>query len=520
MSEISEESESSPSISSAPSSLSAPPSTAASSSAALSTSTAPLSSPPPPSTATAVTAASASACWGSEKEERCTALACRRAAPLSLHVRRDRPPLPETAGSPPAQARGSAPFPARYSDKPPSALVSLDRVVQPQETVTLGAIESKDDHGIVDYKWDLVQGNPTVQWQFKTQKKDSDKPPSALVSLDRVVQPQETVTLGAIESKDDHGIVDYKWDLVQGNPTVQWQKTDLDDQVVVSNLNEGTYVFQLTVTDTVGQTDSANVTILVLTKEQSEENGDLELGKCEKFLFGGCKPNLNNYLTEEDCTGACQGLNECITECSSSQFKCGDGCCLDVGLECDGQTQCSDGSDEASCTNIKNKFGRLLDIDIPKEKALRCFAFFSPVRCTEPPVTGPCRASHLRFYYDPYSTQCQRFTFGGCTGNDNNFKSAEECSAACSGVTQADVFARGQFERQDSGDSNSGAIAVAVVLGVSIAIVIAVMGYCYLKNRKARPRRQPVAVNDGSSTLSNAEDTHRLVYNSTTKPLH
>ncbi|MGH0161324.1 UNVERIFIED_CONTAM: hypothetical protein FKN15_062958 [Acipenser sinensis] len=72
MSEISEESESSPSISSAPSSLSAPPSPAASSSTALSTSTAPLSSPPP-STATAVTAASVSACWGSEREEPCTA---------------------------------------------------------------------------------------------------------------------------------------------------------------------------------------------------------------------------------------------------------------------------------------------------------------------------------------------------------------------------------------------------------------------------------------------------------------
>ncbi|RXM27190.1 Kunitz-type protease inhibitor 1 [Acipenser ruthenus] len=329
-------------------------------------------------------------------------------------------------------------------------------------------------------------------------------------------------------------------------------KTDLHDQVVVSNLNEGTYVFRLTVTDTVGQTDSANVTILVLTKEQSADIAifpnyhqvlsirshdhlqsqsdyclvphkigpcrgsfprwyyNSELGKCEKFLFGGCKSNQNNYLTEEDCTGACQGLNECNTECSSSQFKCEDGCCLDGGLECDGQSQCSDGSDEASCTNIKNKFGRLLDIDIPKEK----------VRCTEPPVTGPCRASHLRWYYDPYSTQCHRFTFGGCTGNNNNFKSDEECSAACSGVTQADVFARGQFERQDSGDSNSGAIAVAVVLGVSIAIVIAVMGYCYLKNRKARLRRQPVAVNDGSSTLSTAEDTHRLVYNSTTKPLH
>ncbi|XP_041122042.1 kunitz-type protease inhibitor 1-like [Polyodon spathula] len=373
-------------------------------------------------------------------------------------------------------------------------------------------------------------------------KPDSDKPPSALASLDRVVQPLETVILAGIESKDDHGIISYKWDLLQGNPTVQWQKTDLDDQVVVSNLNEGTYVFQLTVTDTVGQTDSANVTILVLTKEQSADyclvphkigpcRGSFprwyynsELGKCEKFLFGGCKPNQNNYLTEEDCTGACLGLNaaskhssrgvfppnKCNTECSSSEFKCGDGCCLDSGLECDGQTQCSDGSDEASCTNIKNKFGRLLDIDIPKEK----------VRCTEPPLTGPCRASHLRWYYDPYSTQCHRFTFGGCTGNNNNFKNYEECSAACAGVTQTDVFARGQFERQDSGGSNSGAIAVAVLLGVSIVIVLAVLGYCCLKNRKAHLRRQPVAVHDGSSTLSTAEDTHRLVYNSTTKPLH
>ncbi|XP_041132051.1 kunitz-type protease inhibitor 1-like isoform X2 [Polyodon spathula] len=316
-------------------------------------------------------------------------------------------------------------------------------------------------------------------------KPDSDKPPSALATLDRVVQPLETVTLAGIESKDDHGIVSYKWDLLQGNPTVQWQKTDLDDQVVVSNLNEGTYIFQLTVTDTVGQTDSANVTILVLTKEQSEAAS----AHSSRSVFP---------------------LNKCNTECSSSQFKCGDGCCLDSGLECDGQTQCSDGSDEASCTNIKNKFGRLLDIDIPKEK----------VRCTEPPMTGPCRASHLRWYYDPYSTQCQRFTFGGCTGNNNNFKNDEECSAACAGVTQADVFARGQFERQESGGSNSGPIAVAVLLGVSIAIVLAVLGYCYLKNRKAHPRRQAVAVNNGSSTLSTAEDTHRLVYNSTTKPLH
>lgn len=36
----------------------------------------------------------------------------------------------------------------------------LDRVVQPQDGVTLNGIESKDDKGIVSYQWQLMSGNP------------------------------------------------------------------------------------------------------------------------------------------------------------------------------------------------------------------------------------------------------------------------------------------------------------------------------------------------------------------------
>ena len=39
---------------------------------------------------------------------------------------------------------------------------------------------------------------------------------------------------------------------------------------MVSNLTSGVYKFQLTVTDTIGQSDSIKVTVLVLTPEQSE----------------------------------------------------------------------------------------------------------------------------------------------------------------------------------------------------------------------------------------------------------
>lgn len=29
--------------------------------------------------------------------------------------------------------------------------------------------------------------------------------------------------------------------------------------------------------------------------------------KCEHFIFGGCRENLNNYLSKDECTNACSG---------------------------------------------------------------------------------------------------------------------------------------------------------------------------------------------------------------------
>ncbi|NXO75107.1 SPIT1 inhibitor, partial [Sitta europaea] len=162
------------------------------------------------------------------------------------------------------------------------------------------------------------------------------------------------------------------------------------DQVEISNLQVGTYIFQLTVTDTAQQQDFTNITIMVLSSEQTEEHcltpkkvgwcrGSFprwfynpSLQQCEEFIFGGCKPNKNNYLREEECELACknvrgeslkssplffiglgqaygQVLQLCNGNCQAPFFRCKDGCCIDAYLECDETPDCADESDELYC---------------------------------------------------------------------------------------------------------------------------------------------------------------------------
>ncbi|XP_008585652.1 PREDICTED: low-density lipoprotein receptor-related protein 11 [Galeopterus variegatus] len=82
----------------------------------------------------------------------------------------------------------------------------------------------------------------------------------------------------------------------------------------LSHLQEGTYTFQLTVTDTAGQRSSDSVSVMVLPTA---------------YPTGGC-----------------------LHVCSRYHFFCDNGCCIDITLACDGVQQCPDGSDEAFCQNL------------------------------------------------------------------------------------------------------------------------------------------------------------------------
>ena len=49
-------------------------------------------------------------------------------------------------------------------------------------------------------------------------------------------------------------------------------------------------------------------------------------------------------------------------------------------------------------------------------------------------MTGPsCPCGHIRkrWFFDSTSGSCMTFRYGGCGGNDNRFKTLEECQARC-----------------------------------------------------------------------------------------
>ena len=51
--------------------------------------------------------------------------------------------------------------------------------------------------------------------------------------------------------------------------------------------------------------------------------------------------------------------------------------------------------------------------------------------CFDQADPGECEESIPRFFFNERTGQCDMFLFSGCGGNGNNFKTFEECTAAC-----------------------------------------------------------------------------------------
>ncbi|XP_073732913.1 kunitz-type protease inhibitor 1 isoform X3 [Callorhinus ursinus] len=165
-------------------------------------------------------------------------------------------------------------------------------------------------------------------------------------------------------------------------------------------------------------------------------------------------------------------------------------------------------------------------------------SYVSQGHCVDLPDTGICLENIPRWYYNPFSERCARFTYGGCHGNKNNFEEEQQCLASCRGISKKDVFGL----RRESPIPNirepwsalswtsSVEVSIAVLLVTCIVVVIALLGYCFFKNQRKGFHRHrhgcrhhhnhhPQPPTPASSTVSTTEDTEHLVYNHTTRPL-
>ncbi|XP_035011029.2 kunitz-type protease inhibitor 2 isoform X1 [Hippoglossus stenolepis] len=102
-------------------------------------------------------------------------------------------------------------------------------------------------------------------------------------------------------------------------------------------------------------------------------------GTCQSFIYGGCRGNKNNYISEESCMAACT-----VSVLPSSKKS----------------------ADDVSTEN--------------KDE------------CLLTPDPGPCRAAFPKFFFNHNTGTCQSFLYGGCHGNLNRYGTLEECMSHCS----------------------------------------------------------------------------------------
>ncbi|XP_062621659.1 uncharacterized protein LOC134283227 [Saccostrea cucullata] len=51
--------------------------------------------------------------------------------------------------------------------------------------------------------------------------------------------------------------------------------------------------------------------------------------------------------------------------------------------------------------------------------------------CSQPKVVGPCRGAFRRWWYNKSTKRCELFSYGGCRGNQNNFRTKFACLRRC-----------------------------------------------------------------------------------------
>ncbi|XP_076464212.1 papilin-like isoform X2 [Babylonia areolata] len=152
-------------------------------------------------------------------------------------------------------------------------------------------------------------------------------------------------------------------------------------------------------------------------------------GQCERFIYGGCRGNANRFETKQQCEQRCKQTRT-ITPSQGQNTTCQQP--RQVG-RCRARIQRWYFNQRSTncqifyyggCGGNDNNFKSKADCEG------RCVTKRLNV-CRMPKVVGPCRAAFRRYFFNAETGRCERFTYGGCRGNQNNFQTFRACSRRC-----------------------------------------------------------------------------------------
>lgn len=134
---------------------------------------------------------------------------------------------------------------------------------------------------------------------------------------------------------------------------------------------------------------------------------DTKEERCRQFYYGGYGGNDNNFLDEPSCIARCEQQQTTTTTSRPRQER--------PRQERPREERPREERPRED-PREESRFGESSNI---------CFLDYD---------SGECRVSEARYFYNKDEGLCDVFAYGGCGGNENNFKSSEECEQQCGHV--------------------------------------------------------------------------------------